>query len=279
MSRVAGCGDGVVGVGEQCGEIGLVCPVEQTCDEAACVCSGGPLCGDGTINPGEQCNEPAIVCPSTKLCDVRTCTCVIVPPAPRCGDGKLDHTEECDDGNARDGDGCDVLCRLEQGRCGDGVLQSALGEQCEPSTHDQNLIYECTPACRFLSHFCSDGYFQPGEECDDGPNNSNVQNARCRLDCSLGKCGDSILDSAFEQCDDGNTVNGDGCDRTCRREFPGQFYVFGGSIVELHAARDETSVRPVDRRPPSTSETGPGLIAVMAAGASAGYAWMRRRRS
>ncbi|TSC79884.1 MAG: hypothetical protein G01um101425_361 [Candidatus Peregrinibacteria bacterium Gr01-1014_25] len=200
----------------------------------------------------------------------------MIPPEPRCGDGTLDAGEECDDGNARDGDGCDTLCRLEQGFCGDGIVQTALGEQCEPSTHNPNLIYECTPACRYLSHFCGDGYLQPGEECDDGPNNSNSQNARCRLDCALARCGDSILDSATEQCDDGNVVNGDGCSASCRRELSPSEMTFQGSIVELPFIRRPGE--PVVVTPPTTTETGPGLIAVMAAGASAGYAWVRRRR-
>lgn len=31
------------------------------------------------------------------------------------------------------------------------------------------------------------------------------------------KCGDGIYDSALEYCDDGNTINGDGCDNNCQR--------------------------------------------------------------
>jgi cysteine-rich repeat protein len=37
----------------------------------------------------------------------------------------------------------------------------------------------------------------------------------CRLDCTIPRCGDGILD-AGELCDDGNTVGGDGCAADCR---------------------------------------------------------------
>jgi cysteine-rich repeat protein len=37
----------------------------------------------------------------------------------------------------------------------------------------------------------------------------------CRLDCTLPRCGDGILD-AGEVCDDGNTSGGDGCSADCK---------------------------------------------------------------
>lgn len=41
----------------------------------------------------------------------------------------------------------------------------------------------------------------------DGP-------AACRLDCTVPKCGDGVLDGG-ETCDDGNTVGSDGCAADC----------------------------------------------------------------
>ena len=35
--------------------------------------------------------------------------------------------------------------------------------------------------------------------------------------CTKGKCRDGIID-AGEECDDGNTMGGDGCDPMCKRE-------------------------------------------------------------
>jgi cysteine-rich repeat protein len=39
--------------------------------------------------------------------------------------------------------------------------------------------------------------------------------AQCRMDCTIPRCGDGILD-AGEACDDGNTVGGDGCAADCQ---------------------------------------------------------------
>ncbi len=38
--------------------------------------------------------------------------------------------------------------------------------------------------------------------------------APCRLNCTIPRCGDGILDGG-EVCDDGNTTDGDGCSATC----------------------------------------------------------------
>ena len=108
------------------------------------------------------------------------------------------------------------MCLLEIGICGDGVVQTLLGEQCESSTHDSALPYTCNN-CHFLSSSCGNGSVDPGEECDEGAENSESPDADCRSDCSLSRCGDKIVDSV-EECDDGNRVNGDGCDRDCRIE-------------------------------------------------------------
>lgn len=47
---------------------------------------------------------------------------------------------------------------------------------------------------------------------------------KCLLGCSNGaciqpaKCGDGMVNQPSEQCDDGNTVNGDGCSSTCQTQ-------------------------------------------------------------
>ena len=64
---------------------------------------------------------------------------------PTCGDGFLDSDEECDDGNRRDGDGCDHRCTEEEEapRCGDGRIDA--GEACD----DGNGVDDddCNNAC------------------------------------------------------------------------------------------------------------------------------------
>lgn len=47
---------------------------------------------------------------------------------------------------------------------------------------------------------CGDGILDPGEECDDGPDNSNFIRDACRTDCRFARCGDGVRD-AGEECD------------------------------------------------------------------------------
>jgi cysteine-rich repeat protein len=63
-----------------------------------------------------------------------------------------------------------------------------------------------------LQPVCPDGAPDVGEVCDDGGSGS----ATCDPDCTLPLCGDGIENTlAGEQCDDGNLVDGDGCESTC----------------------------------------------------------------
>jgi len=61
-----------------------------------------------------------------------------------CGDGVQDEDEACDDGNSIDEDGCSSQCEEEY--CGDGVIQGALGEECDINDPDQSVA--CSEDCR-----------------------------------------------------------------------------------------------------------------------------------
>ena len=68
----------------------------------------------------------------------------------------------------------------------------------------------CQPA------FCGDGFVWAGhEECDDG---NTVSGDGCSDQCKIEVCGDGIVDPPTENCDDGNTNPGDGCSAQCRIE-------------------------------------------------------------
>jgi cysteine-rich repeat protein len=58
---------------------------------------------------------------------------------------------------------------------------------------------------------CGNGFVDPGEQCDDG---NLVNGDGCEANCTLPACGNDVLDPG-EQCDDGNLVNGDGCEANC----------------------------------------------------------------
>lgn len=58
---------------------------------------------------------------------------------------------------------------------------------------------------------CGDGGLDNDEECDDG---NNVDGDGCQADCRDPFCGDGVVDLG-EGCDDGNNVDGDGCQADC----------------------------------------------------------------
>jgi cysteine-rich repeat protein len=61
---------------------------------------------------------------------------------------------------------------------------------------------------------CGNGEIEPGEECDDG---DTLAGDGCSELCLAEVCGNARID-AGEQCDDGNTVGGDDCDSLCKLE-------------------------------------------------------------
>ena len=90
------------------------------------------------------------ICPELERVRNSTRNC-FTAALPVCGDGRLDADESCDDGNVRDGDGCDASCAVECGylcvqpslangvstpsnctqACGNGIVDVALGETCD----------------------------------------------------------------------------------------------------------------------------------------------------
>jgi cysteine-rich repeat protein len=61
---------------------------------------------------------------------------------------------------------------------------------------------------------------QPDHEaCDDGVN--EITYGGCAPGCVLGPyCGDNMKQIMFEECDDGNNTNMDGCSSACKLERP-----------------------------------------------------------
>ena len=280
------CGDFRLQYGEQCDDgnttsgdgCGWDCRLEPGI---------GPRCGDGIVTIGEQCDDGNI--DNFDGCNTQ---CIfeqkeppIVAAASICGNGILENREECDDSNRREGDGCSASCLLEIGICGDGIVQTLMGEQCEQNIHDQNLPYHCEE-CRFVSLFCGDGKIDVGEECDDGVDNSVEPDAYCRPDCSISRCGDAILDSA-ELCDDGNRQNNDGCDAYCRveEEEPDVTVIAKEQNINFPQSTPFTPIQfplaqlqPLIQGTAPIGDTGPAAVVVIAAGAGSGLAWVRKRR-
>jgi cysteine-rich repeat protein len=235
------CGDGHRNI-----EASEACDTQITtliCD-ADCT---APVCGDGFVNAAlnEVCDSGVNV----SDCD-EDCT------RPLCGDGIVNSAagEQCEDGNTTDGDGCsaangnpappapDPGCRLEN--CGDNMVNKF--EQCDQGADNGNGSGGCSVDCR-LETVCGNSAVNAPESCDKGSNDPT-----CDADCTLPTCSDGFLNPTFivpasgnktEQCDDGNTSNGDYCTDKCQLiavcgnsiEEPGELCDAGGNSVNCDA--------------------------------------------
>jgi cysteine-rich repeat protein len=103
-------------------------------------------------------------------------------PATVCGDGNLENPPEtCDDGNTVSGDGCSANCLIEL--CGDGILTPDT-EQCDNdgANNDDPAVNGCSTTCTCNAETCGDGVLGCTEECDDG---NTVDGDACNSDCTL----------------------------------------------------------------------------------------------
>ncbi len=104
--------------------------------------------------------------------------------------------------------------------CGDGILGQ--GEECDNGPLNSNAGV-CKADCTLQA--CGDGALGPGEECDDG-NQSNADN--CTASCTRPVCGNGVVEGA-EACDDGNQIDTDACPRNCQPASCGDGFLEAGS--------------------------------------------------
>ncbi len=76
---------------------------------------------------------------------------------------------------------------------------------------------------------CPDGVMFGAEVCDDG---NAVEGDGCDTNCTVSACGNGIA-GGVEACDDGNAVEGDGCDTNCTAT------ACGNTIVTMGEACDD----------------------------------------
>lgn len=138
-----------------------------------------------------------------------------------CGDGIVASDELCDEG-AENNDGsyghCGADCLSRGPHCGDGEVSGDDGEECDDGVNLSTYGTGCAPGCK-LPPNCGDGIVQSRfEDCDDGANDDGY--GECAPGCVPGpRCGDGMVQKAFgEQCDDGNRANKDGCNVNCKDE-------------------------------------------------------------
>jgi cysteine-rich repeat protein len=179
---IPGCGNGEVAPAEECDD-GITCSDGTPCSsDAECVGIGDQLC---IVHNGDGCDN--------------NCT------VSGCMNGTQGPDEQCDDGNDDNGDGCDNNCTPDE--CGNGIV--IIGEQCD----DGNSIDGdgCQSNCDFPR--CGDEIVDLGEECDLGTFNDN--NGMCSTLCNSATCGDGLVQTGVEECDDGNAAFDDDCNPDC----------------------------------------------------------------
>ncbi len=207
-----------------------------------------------------------------------------------CGNGITDPGEQCDDGNLSDTDVCTTQCRVNANPLPASSSRPALVRPASaPARSSSAYVAIGAPRPGFNPMFCGNAILDVAEDCDLGLQNSDLPNASCRTDCTLTRCGDQIVDTIRnEQCDDGNGTDGDGCSVSCTIEQfagnPSSAPVLPGSLIELPFVPGTPNQPSVVTRPlpvPThgpVGDTGPETVAIMAAGASAGYTWMKMRK-
>lgn len=142
----------------------------------------------------------------------------------------LDDSENC---------GCEGPCE-EAFICEEGMCESLCGDgECDITTNE--TCATCPEDCGVCPPACGNGLLEEPEECDDGNLlagdgcgtacvwepvcGDEVCEAEesclfCPTDCGIcpSACGDGVLEEG-EECDDSNTVVGDGCSSDCKVEF------------------------------------------------------------
>jgi cysteine-rich repeat protein len=254
------CDNGVLEPGEECDSPGDGCDFDQdgiidsTCDDQCRCPMPQGVCGDGVVDPGEECDDNNTISGDgcSTMCLVEDGFACEIPGEPcheiTCGDEVAEGNEECDppggacdfnmDGNIDDGK-CDdqCQCRALPAGCLDAVKNGNetdvdCGGSCPRCGDGDNCLVGNDCQSGFCPagqcEFSGNGVIDPGEECDNGADNSDSLPDACRTNCTSPFCGDNVVDTG-EQCDDGFTTSCGTCNSTCSG--PGTGSVCGDGIL------------------------------------------------
>jgi CSLREA domain-containing protein len=130
------------------------------------------------------------------------------------------------------------------------------GASCEPADQ-RGVLRPVMARCDIgaVELRCGDGYVDPEEECDDG---NPIDGDGCDSNCRPTGCGNDVV-TAGETCDDGNTVAGDCCDFDCALDPAGAPCTSDGNACTddvcdgVGACEHTAHSRPCDDGSPCTS--------------------------
>ncbi|MDO8469093.1 MAG: hypothetical protein Q7S29_05035, partial [Candidatus Peribacter sp.] len=266
------CGNDRIEGAEQC-ERSIPCPgVNYLCRNCQCFALSTPVCGNGTIESDEACETTVPCADPTFIC--ASCRCI--PPV--CGDGSRSAGEECDDGNAESGDGCSTACLRE------------------------------IPAMVAAQQLCGNGLIEQGEACDDG---NTISGDGCTSSCTQELSAAEpmrlslVIDRPAEPASSvpalipapviavppvgpvPKKMPSSVAQAPLRPAAASSLSIVVSApspatamVVQQSPIRYPAFIQSYPAAPASgpIGNTGPASVAVMAAGAAAGLAWMRRKR-
>jgi len=187
--------------------------------------------------------------------------CAFFEPAPTCGNEDVEDGEECDDGNTEDSDGCSATCEIEAGDIfgvkfndinANGVLDAG-----EPNLEGWEInLYDyavSTTTPISVATTTISGYSFPNLDfgsyvvtevnqagwTQTTPTTTEtiiLSNDNKSVELNFGNaqpsvCGNETVEGV-EECDDGNTEDGDGCSATCEIEAGD---IFGVKFNDINA--------------------------------------------
>ena len=213
--------------GKACDADGSVCTIGDACKAGMCAAGAALLCDDKNACTSEACDAKvgctqtanSAACDDGNACTVGdVCNAKLCAPGPTkvCNDGQDCTVDSCNsktgaclnDGTAKNGQACDADGSICTGgdACSGGACVAGPQASCNdnnPCTTDScDKAKGCVHATVADQTACGTGLWCIAAVCKKKP-----------------VCGDNILDPG-EQCDDGNTVTGDGCSATCLVEKP-----------------------------------------------------------